>query len=187
MTLYVYVDNSNVWIEGRRMSAVRKGMASNLIEAMQEGLVDQSWNYDFGKLYERVCPDTEQIGRSSLFGSRPPADDTIWELARKQGFEVFTFDRNAANKEKQVDVAIATQILADSFQYMKPGDEVVLVSGDRDYLPVIENLRSRGIPTTVVFWEHATGRELKQAPITYVPLDDSFDDLTKERHTPTAS
>lgn len=182
MTLYVYVDNSNLWIEGRRVSAVRKGMAANAVEAMNRKITDGSWSYDFGKLYEAICPDTAMIGRSALFGSRPPANDSIWELAREKGFEVAVYDRNAANKEKQVDTAISTMMLEDSYEHMKEGDRVVLVSGDRDYLPVIESLRRREIPTTVVFWEHATGRELKQEPVDYIALDSLFDHLTMNRH-----
>lgn len=179
MTLYVYVDNSNLWIEGMRVSAVRKGLASSIQEAMDRKITDQSWTYDFGKLYKAICPPAEQIGRSSLFGSRPPANDSLWELARNQGFEVFTFDRNFANKEKQVDVAISTQIMEDSYEHMKAGDKLVLVSGDRDYLPTIESLAKRGFPTVVAFWEHATGHELKQAPIDFFALDSLFDHLTK--------
>ncbi|KHE73757.1 hypothetical protein AS25_10860 [Kocuria marina] len=179
MTFYVYVDNSNLWIEGMRVSAVRKGMAASAAEAMRKNITDRSWTYDFGKLYQAICPDTAMIGRSILFGSRPPKDDSIWELARRQGFEVKTYDRNAGNKEKQVDAAITTMMVADSFKHMKDGDEVVLVSGDRDYLPPIEELRDRGFPTTVVFWEHATGKELKQEPVTYMALDPLFDYLTK--------
>lgn len=129
MVPFVYVDNSNVWIEG----------------------------------YEAVCPSTAQIGRSSLFGSRPPANDSLWSLAESAGFEVTVFDRHLSNKEKQVDSAITTQILDDSFQYMRPerGDRAVLLAGDRDYLPPIESLANRGLPTTVVFWTHATARDLR--------------------------
>ena len=101
------------------------------------------------------------------------------EPRSRDGFEVFTFDRNHANKEKQVDVAIATQIVEDSFQYMKPGDKVVLVSGDRDYLPTILSLERRGFPTVVTFWEHATGRELKTPPVTFSALDPLFEYLTR--------
>ncbi len=134
MALFVYVDNSNVWIEGMRVSAVRKGLASSPQDAMHRRITDHSWTYDFGRLYQAVCPDTAQIGRSSLFGSRPPANDSLWELARCEGFEVFTFDRNYANKEKEVDVAIATQMRADSYEHMRIDrrDRVVLLSGDRD-------------------------------------------------------
>lgn len=179
MTFYVYVDNSNVWIEGMRISAVRKGLASSTTDAMNRRITDPDWTYDFGKLYELICPTGQMIGRSSLFGSRPPENDSIWDLARAHGFEVFLFDRNAANKEKQVDVAISTQIMEDSFQHMKEGDRLLLVSGDRDYLPTIESLRKRGFPTRVAFWEHATGNELKQAPIDYIPLDPAFEHITR--------
>ncbi|WP_312348664.1 NYN domain-containing protein [Actinomyces sp.] len=179
MTLYVYVDNSNLWIEGMRFSAVRKGMAPSLIDAMKRDITDQSWTYDFGKLYQAICPDDEKIGRSSLFGSRPPANDSLWDLARNQGFEVTTFDRNSANKEKQVDTAISTQIMEDSYEHMKPGDKLVLISGDRDYLPTIQSLHRRGFSTVIAFWEHATGKELKEEPIIYQPLDDLFEYLSR--------
>lgn len=181
MTFYVYVDNSNVWIEGRRISAVRKGMASSLTDAMNRKIVDPTWTYDFGKLYELICPAVQKIGRSSLFGSRPPANDSIWELARAEGFEVKLYDRNAANKEKQVDTGIATLILEDSYEYMKPGDELILVSGDTDHLPAIQSLARRGFPTRIAFWEHATGSELKKAPITFIPLDPAFDFISREK------
>ncbi|MEN4472854.1 NYN domain-containing protein [Mycolicibacterium cosmeticum] len=179
MTLYVYVDNSNLWIEGMRVSAVRNGFATDMDDALARHITDNNWHYDFGKLYQAICPSTEAIGRSSLFGSRPPANDSLWQLARDKGFEVFTFDRNIANKEKQVDVAIATQMMADSYEHMTSGDKVVLVSGDRDYIPTISNLAARGFPTVVAFWEHATGRELKTPPVDFFPLDGLFDFLTR--------
>lgn len=184
MTFYVYVDNSNVWIEGMRLSAVKKGMATSTTDAMNRKITDQTWTYDFGRLYELICPEAQQIGRSSLFGSRPPENDSIWNLARENGFEVFLFDRNFANKEKQVDVAISTQIMEDSYEHMKQGDMLLLVSGDRDYLPTIQSLAKRGIPTRVAFWKHATGAELKRAPIDFVALDDAFDYISKKRTPP---
>jgi hypothetical protein len=179
LTLYVYVDNSNLWIEGMRISAVNKGLATSLKDAMDRKIADQTWTYDFGRLYKAICPAGEKIGRSSLFGSRPPKNDSLWDLARDEGFEVFTFDRNFANKEKQVDVAISTQIMEDSFLYVKPGDRLVLVSGDRDYLPTIESLGKRGFPTTVAFWKHATGHELQQPPVNFFALDTLFSYLSR--------
>lgn len=183
MVLFVYVDNSNVWIEGMRVSAVRKGLASSPSDAMDRKVTDHDWAYDFGRLYEAVCPSTAQIGRSSLFGSRPPANDSLWQLAQSAGFEVTVFDRNFSNKEKQVDSAITTQILEDSFQHMRPerGDRVVLLAGDRDYLPPIESLKKRGLPTTVVFWDHATARDLREQADDFSPLDPLFDHITRTK------
>jgi uncharacterized LabA/DUF88 family protein len=182
MVLFVYVDNSNVWIEGKRVSAVRRGLTPNIQAALNDNVTDPTWSYDFGKLYSAVCPDTAQIGRSSLFGSRPPANDTLWEMAKAEGFEVTVFDRNFANKEKEVDVALATQIVEDSFMYMRPerADRLVLVSGDRDYLPTLKSLAQRGLKSTVVFWAHAMSHDLRDFADDYFELDSIFDHITRQ-------
>jgi hypothetical protein len=182
-TLYVYVDNSNVWIEGQRISAVRKGLARDLIEAMNERVVDHDWSYDFGRLYEIACPDGVPIGRSKLWGSKPPENDSLWARARHEGFEVETFERNVANKEKRVDNAIGATMLEDAFLFMKPAqqDMAVLVGGDGDFLPTFEVLRRRGIRTRVVFWKHATSRDLREFTDEYEELDPYFDKLTRSR------
>lgn len=182
MLLFVYVDNSNVWIEGRRASAVAKGLAPSFHDAMDQNIVDPSWNYDFGRLYELACPSGEQIGRSILIGSRPPPNDSLWERARDASFEVEVYDRNAANREKQVDTGLATRLLADSFEHMQsrvPEVMAVLVAGDRDYVPPLRDLQRRGIKVRIVFWTHATSRELKELADDFVALDEHLDFLAR--------
>ncbi|MBW0252603.1 NYN domain-containing protein [Cellulomonas sp. PS-H5] len=180
MVLFVYVDYSNVWIEGMRVSAVKKGLAPSTGEAMRDRITDQTWRLDFGRLYSAVCPEDSQIGRSSLFGSRPPEDDSIWRVARERGFEVTVFDRNAFNKEKGVDMEMGAQILDDSYQHMRSerGDRLVLVSGDQDFLPVVRRLADRGIKTTAVFWDHAAATNLKTGVDAFAPLDPLFAYIT---------
>ena len=55
MTLYVYVDNSNIWIEGQRIQAVRQGLAPDIRTAVRNRVLAR-WTYDFGRLYELACP-----------------------------------------------------------------------------------------------------------------------------------
>jgi NYN domain len=104
------------------------------------------WLCHFGRLYELACPSDDAIGRSILFGSRPPANDSLWARANAEGFQVEVFDRSAGGREKQVDTAIVTVILEDSFQHMRSerGDMVILVAGDRDYCPAVGSLDARG-------------------------------------------
>jgi hypothetical protein len=71
MTLYVYVDNSNIWIEGQRIQAVRQGLAPDIRAALRQNIT-APWTYDFGRLYDLLCPPGAPVGRSILFGSRPP-------------------------------------------------------------------------------------------------------------------
>lgn len=176
--LFIYVDNSNVWIEGQRLQAVKLGLARDALEAQRRGL-SASWTYDFGRLYELACPADARIGRSILFGSRPPVDDSLWNRARRDGFEVRVFDRNAANKEKQVDVSLSTTMMEDSYEYMQRErkDVAVLVAGDRDFLPTINSIQKRGFDVRVVFWEHGISKELRDTANEFVSLDEHFEYL----------
>jgi uncharacterized LabA/DUF88 family protein len=171
MTLYVYVDNTKLWTEGKRLKAVKTGLAFDMHDAISRDVTDHSWNCDLGKLIQAVCEPSESVSRSSVFGCSPLKNDSVWRLVEQQGFEVSVSDGND-------DVAIATQVMADSYERMQPGDKAVLVVGDRDYLPVIESLRARQLGVVVAFWHHATARELRNSTIEHVSLDELFDDVT---------
>jgi len=111
---YIYVDNSNLFIEGRRVSAVTKGMARNIVEAMNYNILDHTYTIDFGKLHEFVAGlDNTKIARAALFGSRPPPNDSIWTFAKRAGFEVVLSDRNVKNREKKVDTGITAAMVKD--------------------------------------------------------------------------
>src|SRR5712691_11640207 len=130
---FLYVDNSNVWIEGMHVSAVAKGMAPDIWTAQQERICDYSWKIDFGRLHD-FAGGTTDVGREVPYGSRPPANVSLWAVAKGKGFEVSVHDRNVRNREKKIDTSIATDIVSDSYELMKPGDEVTLVSGDADFV-----------------------------------------------------
>ena len=52
MADYVYVDNSNLYIEGRRVSAVAQRSAEDIYDAMNNGVLDHGYTISFGKLRE---------------------------------------------------------------------------------------------------------------------------------------
>jgi len=175
----LYVDNSNVWIEGMHVSAVNEGMAPDIWTAASAKICDYNWKIDFGKLFEFAGGDKAEVKRAALFGSRPPKNDSLWSAAERKGFEVFVHDRNVANREKKVDGEIITQIMADSYEIMDPAsDEITLVAGDGDYVPTIEKLKSRKIVFHVVFWEHAS-QELKSACTKFISLNPFLKNLCR--------
>ena len=176
MSNFLYVDNSNVWIEGMHISAVKKGLAANLNEACHANICDYAWKIDFGKLYKFAGGEKGDVGHAVLYGSRPPENDTLWSVAKAKGFEVKVFDRNYSNKEKKVDVQIAADIVADSYEIMKAGDEITLVAGDNDYVPVVEKLKARNFAFHVVFWDQA-GSELKKISSKFISLNQYLDFL----------
>ena len=175
MACLVYVDNSNVWIEGMHVSAVAKGLALDVWDAQNNRICDNSWQFDFGRLYEFAGGG--DVKKAFLYGSRPPPNDSLWAIAKAKGFEVIVFDRNVANKEKKIDTQIAADMVEHSFTLANPkDDEFTLVAGDTDFVPVIEKLRARGYRVDACFWRHAS-RELKQAATKFVELDPWLDYL----------
>lgn len=177
MADWIYVDNSNVFIEGQRASAVSQEMALSIYDAMQNRILDTNYRISFGKLYEFIAGiDRDEISRAMLFGSRPPANDAIWDMAKKAGFEVITEERNAANKEKKIDTGIVTAMTRDAYRNAQEGDVFTIVSGDSDYVPTVETLRNDGFQVDVVFWEHAA-RELIEACSNFIPLNPHLNEL----------
>lgn len=181
MKNYTYVDNSNVYIEGARVSAVKKGLpgAATIVDAMNNRVVDFSWHIDYGTLHGFACGDPSEIGGAHLWGSPPPGD-SFWKMVERHGFRVTTYDRNVAGKEKKVDVAIAHRMTKDAYTgvVQKGIDEITLVAGDKDYCPVVEDLVASGFVVNVVFWSHGSA-ELKAVASKFIPLDPWLDPLTK--------
>lgn len=179
---YTYVDNSNVYIEGARVSAVNKGVfgASTIVEAMNNKVVDTSWHIDYGALHQFACGDPADIGGANIWGAIPPSD-SFWRMVERHGFNVTKYDRNVAGKEKKVDVSLAYQMAKDAYTgVIKPGDdEMTLVSGDKDYVPVLEGLAADGFVVHVVFWDHAA-KELRDAASKFISLNQHLDFLTKK-------
>ena len=178
---YLYVDNSNVWIEGMHVSAVQKGLAPDIRTALRSDICDQAWTLDFGRLYEFAGGQVPDVGRAVLFGSRPPPNDTLWAIANARGFETVVYDRNFNNREKKVDTSIVTEIMDDASFRIKPTtDEITLVAGDVDYVPTVEKLKSRGFTFNVMFWDQAS-RELKAAATKFVSLNNFLGFLSFDR------
>lgn len=178
MRTYTYVDNSNVYIEGKKVSAVRKGLARDVDEATERHLYDRDWQIDYGRLHALVCGKQKPSGSAKLWGSLPPSD-SFWQTVQEEGFEVVTFERSPSG-EKKVDVALASQMTKDAYTELsqdKENCQIVLVSGDKDYVPVVADLTQNGFHVTVVFWDHAA-QELKDAASKFVSLDPYFEELT---------
>ena len=55
MTYLAYVDLSNLFIEGQKVSAVAKGMARSLEDARQRGMIDFDYRLDLYRLVSLSC------------------------------------------------------------------------------------------------------------------------------------
>ena len=96
---YIFVDHSNLWIAGQ------KAQAKDLIDTDS----DSRYRVDLGKFLQLTAKG-RYISKAFLYGSVPPPNDTIWKAARKHNFVVKTFQRSGSGREKEVDVAMTTDM-----------------------------------------------------------------------------
>src|ERR1017187_4912342 len=130
----ILVDNSNVFIEGQKQAARLKGISRDPITGRDPA--DPSWRINFGGLITELAAG-RKIHSAILVGSRPPRNDSVWEAARLNGFEVTVHERGMDNREKAVDtelVAQGTELIVLASEPMA----LVLASGDRDFIPLVK-------------------------------------------------
>lgn len=164
MSYFVFVDNSNVWIEGKIASAVSKGWAKSPSLAHSAKIEDTSWRIDFGKLLNFVTSgNISNVKHAILFGSKPPANDSLWNAMRNAKFEVEALDRNFANKEKAIDTGIVQRIDKCLYREAEKGDIFILILGDKDFIHSVQAIRAENCISKVAFWENASAELISEA------------------------
>ncbi|CAG8573142.1 7830_t:CDS:2 [Ambispora gerdemannii] len=154
--VYVFVDNSNLFIEGK----------------YTVGRIERADIFD----YQRNSYQLNQLyidhGRSDpvIVGSRPPPNDSLWDRMKNQGFSVTVYDR-VANKEKKVDMEVGNSIV-DSIYINDPG-VILLIAGDGDYYPSLTRALDRNWKIEVWFWSSGISGDLKKKSFVY-HLDDFY-------------
>ena len=170
----ILVDNSNVWIEGMKFAARKQGILRGPMDDRDPQ--DWNWRIDFGSLLREVA-NGHKIIQAILVGSEPPPNDTVWNAARQQGFEVITYQRRAAG-EKAVDTELVAQGL--KFVYKHPNPAILkLLSGDRDFLPLVRSAYEEGWEMELWSFSSAISSELGLAAHRLNLLDEVFDRIGK--------
>ena len=178
MAYHVFIDNSNLWIEGQYASAVAQGWAADMDEAHERSLNDLNWRIDYGKLlYFIVEGNLDEIKTAMLFGSVPPENDSLWAMIEAHGIEVKVLKRNFANKEKAVDTEMVHRIDKCIYKNSQEGDIFVLVTGDRDFRVVIEPLKEEKRHLHLAFWSNAAW-ELKTSADKFIDLTENIKSIT---------
>jgi len=178
MARFIYIDNSNVFIEGQRVAAVNGGYALDMDDAQRRGIFYGGYRLDFGKLYNFLTRNGDpEIKRVALFGSRPPPNDSLWEIAKRKGFEPIIEDRSPSNREKKIDTGIVVAMMEDAYKRAdKVADSFTLVAGDSDYVPAVRALIESGFTVNITFWRHAS-RELQRTGSKFIDMDPHFNAL----------
>jgi hypothetical protein len=172
----LYLDNSNVFIEGQRVYAARNSTGKRITAALDKG-----YRLDFGKLIEITCGFNADLGKLMFYGSEPPPTDSVWLAAKQHGFQNKIFQRSKHNKEKMVDTQLTVDLVKDVYTSLDPTtDRIIIVAGDADFVPAIQAARDKGFHVKVAFWQHASAA-IKKAASEFQPLNGHLIDLTHKR------
>jgi uncharacterized LabA/DUF88 family protein len=173
MDCVILIDNSNLYIEGQKCSAKRKGMLPE--KAGDKQPMDISWRIEFSRLLTQLA-NGRTIKGAVLVGSKPPPNDEVWKMAERAGFKVITHDRDRSNKEKAVDAEIAARgalLIAKT-----PAPAVLVIgSGDRDFIPLVNLAHEEGWTVEMAAFSSAyspTG-QMATSVDKVRPLDGSLD------------
>lgn len=163
MSVFIFVDNSNLWIEGKKFSGKQ-----------QNPPVKSNYHYriEYGKLLGHVLGERELGDVPKLYGSEPPPNDSVWNMIRSKGFDVNVFKRNVFGKEKGVDMKMGIDI-TELVLTAPSSATIAIVAGDADFVPVVEKAREKRWATEVWYWSNAAN-ELKQAADRFEELDSAL-------------
>lgn len=149
--VWIYVDDSNLWISGKEAYA----KAHKLLTSQ-----DPRARFDIGQLHEVVAEGREVAGRT-LYGSKPPPVDTVWAKIEEQGWNVDIKKKSYhTGKEKQVDSQLITDVV--SVVNRETIGTVIIVAGDVDYKPPIDEALARGWNVEVWSWEKALAGDIRK-------------------------
>jgi len=152
-SVYIFVDNSNIWITGKEVSGQSKS----------KPVPSNYWyRVDYGKLLTLVQGQRPLGDMPKLYGSEPPPVDSVWKRIQEHGFDVTLFKRNIFNKEKGLDMKLGMDVTMLAMRVKPPGI-VALIAGDADYEPVVAQIRTMGWEVEVWYWDNAAKNLVKAA------------------------
>ena len=161
--VFIYVDDSNMWIEAKKLAAGRSKLKC---------VEDPRLRLDIGKVADVVAMGRDVVW-GALYGSEPPPIDTVWQKIRARGWKVVTNKRSTyTKKEKQVDHQMVADITALVSDRSVAKGKVVIVSGDADMIPAVKESLEMKWSIEIWRWVSGISNSLKK-------LSDENTDLVK--------
>lgn len=135
----------------------------NLFFGITNGHYGPTFRIDFGRLLLAACQQpggiTRSVGSAYIAGVIPD-DDSFWQIARNQGFNVRRGYLGTNNRSKQDDAYLIADMVSTVYEQTGPST-VVLIAGDADYVPPLHKALAKGWRNEVVFIDHGISRSLE--------------------------
>lgn len=164
-TCMFFVDDSNIWIEAQKFAA----SGNNRMPGLADSDRDPRLRIDVGRLISEILDGRSQ-GTSFLYGSRPPPNDSVWNVFKKCQFETKIFDRSNG-KEKEVDTAMSADMSSKATELSvmarfdpearqkKAETAFIAITGDRDMIPPIKTILDYGIRVELWAWSSGISKD----------------------------
>ena len=175
--VFVYWDNSNIFISAQDVAEEREGPAAryrvrihfrNLLELARAG---------------------RDIEHAVAVGSIPPELRSVWNQLENEGVSVLLLERGAMHgREQGVDHALQTAMLRDAYDCIEDPGIAVLLTGDGagfyggvGFHADLERMHSRGWRIEVMSWRHSCNNRMRrwaERSGKFIALDDFYDSVT---------
>ncbi len=134
---------------------------------------------DYSKLLLEIVDDRYLIRAIAYAVHKPDVDQSSFtDALERLGYEIKTKElrlRPDGTAKGDWDMGIAI----DSIAIAPKLDTIVLVSGDGDFVPLVEMLKAQGCRVEVVSFRRSTAIELVEASTKYIAIEESM--LFKEK------
>ncbi len=126
---------------------------------------------NFGKILEEAVADRRLVRAIAyVIKAEAPEEQSFFDALDKQGYEVKSKDLQVfAGGAKKGDWDVGISV--DAVKLSERLDTVVLVTGDGDYVPVVEYLKSQGRQVEVMAFGKSTSTKLREAADDFTDLD----------------
>ena len=175
--VFIYWDNSNIYISAREIAAEREG-----------GDARYRMRLHFRNLLCLACAD-RPIENAVAVGSVPPELRHVWTRLENEGVTVELSERGALHGTEQgVDQTLQTSMLRNALDYNGDPGIAVLLTGDGSgfyngvgFHADLERMHRKGWRIEVLAWTYSCNRRMKEWAEQngkFIALDDFYDSIT---------
>lgn len=176
--VYVFWDNSNIFIEGQKLADDKDGPGERW-----------AFRISFENLYKLACA-ARPIGGGVVAGSIPPEHEEVWRRFQSATPELeFEIQERGAisGREQGVDYALQTAMLRTLTDNDQPQIAVLLTGDGQGYDKQngfhadLERMNKKGWAIEVLAWERSCNRGLKDYATSvgvFVPLETFYESIT---------
>ena len=175
--VFIYWDNSNIFISAREVAVEREGEAVRFRVRIH-----------FRNLLE-LARARRDVEHATAVGSIPPELRHVWNRLENEGVTVQLLERGAVQgREQGVDQALQTVMLRDGFDYNGTPGIAVMLTGDGagfhdgvGFHADLERMRRRGWDVEVLSWRHSCNRRMREWAEEngkFIALDDFYESVT---------